>query len=552
LRNAGATADDLTKLSRELDGLADSIDAVSDALTAETAYQMVRGNTSRLASTLNAVATGDAPAPELEVARTPRSGIPLTHRVLQLFSGKPPVATGWAATSTSVRAMAEPMLNSWAAQLLGNPQKVRCTVEMLDGSGAVLETHELLLSDLQLAPLDVVFGVEPLAGVGQVSELEQRVLYQARLDSNGFPSQARLRAQHARPADLGAQELTLLDVLEQARRVRRLLATARAADSEDLNPPERGEAGDVDLAELNARVTKAERALKAAHEALDTLVKKGVAADGDALRAGLLKLGTLGIQGSVPVVAVGDDAASRAALVTQAIALLKEGKARIAQVDELIAAPTVAERRGRLKQLLERMRTVFGSSFLAMPRFTCENADELENALAANEQVQGGDPLNVYTWFTRAARVREPLARWSAPLSAAEVLGTGESLRLKVALIVHAANTLKVDQPLCGLLVDEWVEVVPSSKETTAIAFQFNPPDACAPQSVLLAVPPVPDEPWTVASLHRVLVETLDLAKLRAVDAEALGEIGHYLPALYFGFNTNDEVVSTDFAQLTR
>jgi hypothetical protein len=58
--------------------------------------------------------------------------------------------------------------------------------------------------------------------------------------------------------------------------------------------------------------------------------------------------------------------------------------------------------------------------------------------------------------------------------------------------------------------------------QTTAIAFQFNPPDACAPQSVLLAVPPVPDQPWTVASLHRVLVETLDLAKLRAVDAELL------------------------------
>jgi hypothetical protein len=579
LQSAGATADDLTKLSRELDGLADSIDAVSDALTAETAYQMVRGNTSRLASTLNAVATGDAPAPELEVARTPRSGIPLTHRVLQLFSGKPPVATGWVAASTSVRATAEPMLNSWAAKLLGNPKKVRCTVEMVDGGGAVLETHKLLLSDLQLAPLDVVFCVEPLASVGQVSELEQRVLHQARLGANGFPSQARLRVQHARPADLAEQELTLLDVLEQARRVRRLLTTARAADSEDLNPPERGEVGDVDLTELSARVTKAERALKAAHKALDTLVKKGAAAQADALRAALLKLGSCGVQGSVPVVAAGDDAATRAALNTQGIALLKEGKARIAQVDELIAAPAIAERRGRLKQLLERMRTVFGSSFVAMPLFTCENAAELKNALAANEAVQGGDPLNVYTWFTRAARVRDPLARWSAPLSAAEVLGTGESLRLQVAqlpfdaadrwvglppeagkdvlagklsLIVHAAGALKVDQPLCGLLVDEWVEVVPSSQETTAIAFQFNPPDTCAPQSVLLAVPPVPDQPWTVASLHRVLLETLDLAKLRAIDAEALGEIGHYLPALYFGFNANDEVVSTDFAQLTR
>ena len=424
-----------------------------------------------------------------------------------------------------------------------------------------------------------MFGVEPLPGVGQVSEIEQRVLYQARLGASGFPSQARLRVQHARPADLGAQELTLLDVLEQARRVRRLLATARAADSEDLNPPERGEAGDINLTDLNARVTKAERALKAAHKALDTLVKKGATAQSDALRAALLKLGGFGFQASVPVVAVGDDAASRAALNTQGIALLKEGKARIAEVDTLIAAPVAAERRARCGQLLERMRTVFGSSFVAMPLFTYDNAEELKQALAANEQVQGGDPLNVYTWFTRAARVREPLARWSAPLSAAEVLGTGESLRLKVAqlpfdaaqrwvglpaeegkdvlagklsLIVHAASTLKVDQPLCGLLVDEWVEVVPSSKETTAIAFQFNPPDACAPQSVLLAVPPIPDQPWTVASLHRVLLETLDLAKLRAVDAEALGEIGHYMPALYFGFNTNDEVVSTDFAQLTR
>ena len=61
------------------------------------------------------------------------------------------------------------MLNSWAAKLLGNPKKVRCTVEMLDGAGAVLETRKVLLSDLTLAPLDVVFGVEPLAGAGQIS-----------------------------------------------------------------------------------------------------------------------------------------------------------------------------------------------------------------------------------------------------------------------------------------------------------------------------------------------------------------------------------------------
>jgi len=279
------------------------------------------------------------------------------------------------------------------------------------------------------------------------------------------------------------------------------------------------------------------------------------------------------------VVAVGDDATARAALNMQATALLKETRARIAESDALIAAPAAAEKRARCGQLLERLRAVFGSSFVAMPLFTCAHADELKDALAASEGVQGGDSLNVYTWFTRAARVRDPLARWSAPLRGAEVLGTGESLQLKVAqlpfdatdrwvglppeagkevpagklsLVVHSLGSLKTDQPLSGLLIDEWVEVVPSSKETTALAFQFNPPDACAPQSVLLAVPPVPDQSWTVASLHRVLVETLDLAKLRAVDAESLGEIAHYVPALFLAFNKNDEVPSTDFAPLTR
>src|SRR5205814_1874601 len=99
---------------------------------------------------------------------------------------------------------------------------------------------------------------------------------------------------------------------------------------------------------------------------------------------------------------------------------------------------------------------------------------------------------------------------------------------------------------------DEWVETVPATDATTGLAFQFNPPDACAPQNVLLAVPPVPGQDWTVASLYRVLIETLDLAKLRAIDAEAMVDTGQYLPALFLAFNAKDDAVSTDFAPLTR
>jgi hypothetical protein len=199
--------------------------------------------------------------------------------------------------------------------------------------------------------------------------------------------------------------------------------------------------------------------------------------------------------------------------------------------------------------------------------------------LAATKAAQGGDPLAAHGWFARYARVRDTVARMSACLRGADVLGAGERLNLSVAqlpfvsgerwvglppdsanpvsagklsLVLQTLAPLSTAQPLTGLLVDEWTETVPSARETTAITFQFDPPDAGPPQSILIAVPPVPGADWTADSLRQVLEETLDLAKLRAVDAETLGETAQYLPALYLAFNVKDDVISTDFAPLTR
>jgi hypothetical protein len=56
LQQAGAGTAELATLKLELNALGDAIDGLSDALTAEVAYQLARGNTSRIASTLAAVA----------------------------------------------------------------------------------------------------------------------------------------------------------------------------------------------------------------------------------------------------------------------------------------------------------------------------------------------------------------------------------------------------------------------------------------------------------------------------------------------------------------
>ena len=212
-----------------------------------------------------------------------------------------------------------------------------------------------------------------------------------------------------------------------------------------------------------------------------------------------------------------------------------------------------------------------------LPRFTVGNAAELEKALADSAKVQDGDPFASTTWFQRMARVRDGVARLNATLNYSDALKTGEKLKLtiaqlpygasdrwvglpfkagqslpggKLSLAVQSAAPVDVRQPLAGLLIDEWVEVVPSATETTGIALQYDQPNAAPPQTILVAVPPEIESPWTVWSLQQVLLETLDLARIRAVDPDALDEVGHYLPALYFAFNTAGDTVSTDFTTI--
>src|SRR5204863_9879980 len=130
---------------------------------------------------------------------------------------------------------------------------------------------------------------------------------------------------------------------------------------------------------------------------------------------------------------------------------------------------------------LDRLRTIFGTSFVILPRFSAANVNELQQALADSEAIQDGDPLNAVSWFQRAARVRAGASRLNAALSYAEALATGEKLNLRVAqlpfgendrwvalplqanqtlspsrfsLVVQAATDLDVTETMAGALID--------------------------------------------------------------------------------------------------
>ena len=71
---------------------------------------------------------------------------------------------------------------------------------------------------------------------------------------------------------------------------------------------------------------------------------------------------------------------------------------------------------------------------------------------------------------------------------------------------------------MCGLLIDEWTEVIPSRQQTTGVAFHHDRPNAEPPQAWLLAVPAVFGETWAWDDLIGAVNDALDSAKLRAIE----------------------------------
>jgi hypothetical protein len=120
----------------------------------------------------------------------------------------------------------------------------------------------------------------------------------------------------------------------------------------------------------------------------------------------------------------------------------------------------------------------------------------------------------------------------------------------RVSLVLHRPASPAAGGVWAGLLVDEWTELIPNERELTGIAFHYDNPKAEAPQAVLVAVPPTGKATWDLETVLDILHETLDLAKVRAVDGQLVRGLGQLLPAVLLAANHSRETISTDFTRL--
>jgi hypothetical protein len=198
----------------------------------------------------------------------------------------------------------------------------------------------------------------------------------------------------------------------------------------------------------------------------------------------------------------------------------------------------------------------------------------------------GGADHALDSWLDAHGRVRQPLARLADVLLAARLRHTTGPARLTVtqlpvepfpqadppqraqwvgttfpaplgadpvtSFVLHTLGTVDLATGVSVLVVDEFSEVVPAAETTTGIAFGFDAPGARPPQSILLAVPAVPGEAWTLDTLADVIGETLDLAKIRMVDLSSVAWAGRFVPTLYLTDGDVDSGIDLPMKELVR
>jgi hypothetical protein len=235
----------------------------------------------------------------------------------------------------------------------------------------------------------------------------------------------------------------------------------------------------------------------------------------------------------------------------------------------------------QLSDLTSVFTTIFGNAFTVLPQFTPPSLTTIQAAFAQSASLVSSDPKAPARWFRQLTHVRPAIARLDLAISSAQALTNAivypPALTLgqlpppaalpdswlglpintanppakgRVAWASLAQGNATTQSSYAGLMIDEWLERIPSTQEDASLAFHFDEPSARAPQAALLAVCPDARETWDDDILQAILIETLELAKIRTVDLASVEQVGQILPALYFALNLEGATVSTQFAIL--
>jgi len=241
---------------------------------------------------------------------------------------------------------------------------------------------------------------------------------------------------------------------------------------------------------------------------------------------------------------------------------------------QLQTADEATTAKARVDALLVAAHTLFGEQFRVVPEFQldADQADEWKNAYDHRTQLlsyQTGTLAEAFPadeWLYGAARVRDKLHAWERATQLVEAFkdlqlaiepvqfpyheedywlaleypdktSTGDPFVIdedKLLYTAHYSGGFDKNLAQCGLLLDEWTEVIPGTEETTGLSFHYDRPNAEPPQTLLLVTPSRFQGHWQWQDLVDTLHETLDRARKRGIEPSHIDSTAYarFLPAL--------------------
>jgi len=274
-------------------------------------------------------------------------------------------------------------------------------------------------------------------------------------------------------------------------------------------------------------------------------------------------------------------------LLQKAAFLREDINRRVTSATEALARAAAATGDKAQAAVEQATKALLGDAFIVLPEFRLDGdrlaewdnvwtnrASLLAHLMAGPEAT----PFPVDDWLHGVARVRDRVRHLEMTTLLAETLSAASPPALdalqfphrpddswlglrfpdtfpdgkpfvleedKLLYSAHFGDGAEIDptQPnktYSGLLLDEWVEVIPTDQASTGLAFHFDRPNSEAPQAILLATPPMYRGAWQWQDIVDTLHETLDFARLRAVEPAQLDQtaLSPLLPAVMSSVTT--------------
>lgn len=240
-----------------------------------------------------------------------------------------------------------------------------------------------------------------------------------------------------------------------------------------------------------------------------------------------------------------------------------------------------------IDEITRAIKALFGENFIVLPTFTLPESDKFTTYMDAQEKVLRSKPVSrIYLWLQQVAQthigsqrledmlllmeawygseifkptvIQQPYQieknnlkdslGWqalsddelgiavdpNAGLEEREIAIREKRPRGTMSIALFGEGPITTSK-VCGVIVDQWTEPLPHGTVDTAIALHADTPNQQPPNCCLLAVPGQRKQNghWTPKELEAIVYDTLDLAKIRSVDLDALPDLKGLLPALF-------------------